>query len=148
MKARPHDTHYMLRYFLIGAGWCCVVLGILGIFLPLLPTTIFLLIATWCFARSSERFHHWLIKHPKLGPILHSWQNNTGITPSIRNRALAMLWLSLLISMAIVAKWWIVLLLCVIGCSVSVYLIRLPLVDHLPQSATHSDSGTAASMVD
>lgn len=144
MKAHPYSSHCMLRYLLIGAGWCCVTLGILGIFLPLLPTTIFLLMATWCFARSSERFHHWLISHAKLGPILRSWQNNTGITPAIRNRALAMLWLSLLVSMAIVTTWWLVLLLSVIGCGVSIYLLRLPLVEQLADNAAHTNPDTSA----
>lgn len=57
-------------------GWCCVGLGTLGIFLPLLPTTVFLLIAAWAFARSDERCHRWLLSHPHFGPMIECWQRH------------------------------------------------------------------------
>lgn len=56
------------------AGFILVGLAVLGIFLPLLPTTPLLLLAAACFSRSSERWHHWLLNHRTFGPIIRNWQ--------------------------------------------------------------------------
>ena len=64
-------------YLLI--GWCCVGLGTVGLFLPLLPTTVFLLIAVWAFARSDERYHRWLLEHRLFGPLIACWQRHRAI---------------------------------------------------------------------
>ena len=57
-------------------GFSCIGLGVMGIFLPLLPTTVFLLIAAWAFARSSERWHHWLLQHRYFGPLIRGWHEH------------------------------------------------------------------------
>ena len=107
------------RYLLMSLGIVSVALGAVGVFLPLLPTTPFILLALWCFARSSERFHQWLMKHPNFGPLITLWYSDEGIAPSSRNRILILMWCSLFISMAIIAKLWAVILLSTIGLSVS-----------------------------
>jgi uncharacterized protein len=131
MNSHSYRSRGLVRYLLISLGCICIFLAIVGIFLPLLPTTVFVLIAAWSFAQSSERFHHWLINHPKLGPIVRNWRSKNGINRSIRNRAIVTLWSTMVISMLLIGKLWVVLLLVGIGSGVSIYLLRLPLLENL-----------------
>jgi len=57
-------------------GWVFVMVGVVGIFLPLLPTTPFLLLAAYCFNQSSDKFHRWLLSHKVLGPPVKNWQEH------------------------------------------------------------------------
>jgi len=110
-------------------GWLCIVLGVLGIFLPLLPTTVFILLAAYCFSRSSERFHRWMLEHKYFGEILQTYQAGLGMPRKVRRRVLCLLWLSMGVSMWVVGQWWAVLLLSVIGLGVSGYLLQLPTLE-------------------
>ncbi|MEK9751922.1 MAG: YbaN family protein [Rhodospirillaceae bacterium] len=65
-----------MRWILLAFGWANVALGVIGAFLPGLPTTVFLLIALWAFSRSSLRFHGWLWHHPRLGPPVRDWHTH------------------------------------------------------------------------
>ena len=66
----------MKKLILLIVGWSCVCFGFVGIFIPGIPTTIFLIIALWAFARSSKRFHAWLLNHQRFGPILRNWESH------------------------------------------------------------------------
>jgi uncharacterized membrane protein YbaN (DUF454 family) len=81
-------------WLLLGTGWLSLALGVIGIFLPLLPTVPFLLLASACFARSSPRFHSWLLNHPTLGPPIVDWQQHRRIRPRAKIMALSMMALS------------------------------------------------------
>ena len=66
----------MKKIFLLSLGWLCVGLAFIGIFVPGIPTTIFLIIALWAFAQSSKKFHAWLLNHKRFRPILEKWQSH------------------------------------------------------------------------
>ena len=66
----------MKRLILITLGWICVGLGFVGIFVPGIPTTIFLIIALWAFTKTSKKLRHWLIHHKRFGPFLSNWQEH------------------------------------------------------------------------
>ncbi|MCP4621184.1 MAG: DUF454 domain-containing protein [Bradyrhizobium sp.] len=63
-----------MRIIYIGLGWVFVALGVIGLIMPLMPGAVFLIIAAWCFARSSPRFEAWLLDHPTLGKPLRDWR--------------------------------------------------------------------------
>ena len=73
-------TRNMFR--LIGFGF--LSLGIVGVFLPLLPTTPFILVATACFARSSERWHRWILANPTFGPMVRNWEENRCVSRRVK----------------------------------------------------------------
>lgn len=73
-------TETARKAVLIVLGWGFVVLGLIGVALPVLPTTPFMLLALWCFARSSQRFHDWLYHHRLFGPPLRKW-DRYGVIP-------------------------------------------------------------------
>ena len=68
-----------VRVVVLALGWGFVGVGVVGVFVPGLPTTVFLLVALWCFSRSSARFQHWLWTHPRLGPPLRAWHRERAI---------------------------------------------------------------------
>lgn len=70
-----------MRHLYFVLGWFFFVLGVIGAFLPVMPTTPFMLLALWAFARSSDRFHNWLYNHPVLGPPLQQWHQYRVIPP-------------------------------------------------------------------
>lgn len=80
-----------LKFLFIAVGVLSLIVGIVGIAVPLLPTTPFLLLSAFCFARSSEKFHSWLIHHPKLGPPIRDWQERGVIRRGPKIFATAML---------------------------------------------------------
>ena len=104
----------MPRIILIIIGWLAVALGTLGVFLPLLPTTPFILLAAWCFARSSPRFHHWLLYRPWFGGYLRHWQKYRAMPPGAKPRAVAMILLTFAISLWLVNLTWVRILLLII----------------------------------
>lgn len=114
-----------MRVALSAVGFLCVGLGILGLFLPLLPTTPFLLLAAACFARSSERFHQRLISHQTFGPLILHYQKDRSIPARARWTAVFLLWLMLGSSLIWVPLLWVQVILAGIGLAVTCYLFRL-----------------------
>ena len=74
----------MKRYILISLGFFFVALGAIGATLPVLPTVPFMILALWCFAKSSEKFHNWLYHHKIFGPQLQSWDKYKVIPPTAK----------------------------------------------------------------
>jgi uncharacterized membrane protein YbaN (DUF454 family) len=116
-----------MKWVLMTSGCISVVLGVTGIFLPLLPTTPFLLLAAACFVRSSPSFYQWLIAHPKLGSYILPYLNGTGIPKRAKLFTICLIWLSMgLSAWLVVPIIWGKLMLLLIGLCVTLYIYRLP----------------------
>lgn len=116
----------MKKYLLIAAGWAFVSLGVIGIFLPLMPTTIFFILAAACFARSSEKFYNWLIYHPKFGKFVRDYRENRGMPLRAKIIAVTMVILSIGSSAVFFTdKLYIRIILIAIAAGVIIYLLSL-----------------------
>lgn len=125
-RVREHDST-LVRWLLIAAGGICVVLGVIGIFLPLLPTTPLMLLAAACFARSSRRFHDWLLANRTFGPLILEWEKHRAIPRRTKLTAIALMSLTLAVSIVFfVEPPWLQGLLAAFGVLLAVWLYRIP----------------------
>ncbi|MDX1584716.1 MAG: YbaN family protein [Thermoanaerobaculia bacterium] len=111
------------KFGLLAAGFVSLGLGILGALLPLLPTTVFLLIAAYCFARSSDRFYAMLLGHRWSGPYIRNYRDGRPMTSTQLASTLGALWLSITASALLVRSIWIGLVLLGIATGVTTYLV-------------------------
>lgn len=115
-----------IRILLIACGTLCVGLGFIGIFLPVLPTTPFLLLAAACYARSSRRFYHWLLNNRWCGRYIRNYREGRGIPLRQKTITIVLLWLAIGYSaLFVVPHWWIKLLLAGIAVAVTVHIARI-----------------------
>ena len=116
-----------LKILLIACGTLCVALGVVGIFLPLMPTTVFLLMAAYCYARSSDRFYNKLVNHRILGTYIQSARGGRGMPRRAKVITLVLLWASIGATTIWTAHaWWLRLILFAIATGVTVHVARLP----------------------
>jgi uncharacterized membrane protein YbaN (DUF454 family) len=120
-------TSRLMRALLIVCGTLSVALGVIGIFLPLLPTTVFLLLAAACYARSSERFYLRLINNRWLGGYIRNQREGRGMRRRDKIVSVALLWIGIGATMIwTVDAWWLRLLLAAIAIGVTLHLVKLP----------------------
>lgn len=125
-----------IKYLLTIAGTISLVLGIIGIFAPILPTTPFLLLSAVCYMRSSNRLYNWLIKHKVFGVYISNYIKYKAIRKNIRIIALAFLWLSLGLSIYIIDSIHFRILLFAVGIGVSIHLCLLKTMDSIIQNVS------------
>lgn len=113
----------LTRTLLILCGTLCVALGVVGMFLPVLPTTPFLLLAAVCYARSSERFYHWLLTNRWCGEYIRNYREGRGIPVKQKLFIILLLWLSIgYAAWFVVSAWWLKLILLGIAVAVTIHL--------------------------
>ncbi len=113
----------MVNLLLMICGTFCVAAGVLGMFLPILPTTPFLLLAAFCYARSSKRFYRWLLTNRWFGEYLRNYREGKGIPLRQKVLTLMLLWLTIGYTVLFVASlWWIKLILLGIAVGVTMHL--------------------------
>ncbi len=114
------------KALLIFLGTVCVGLGIMGMFLPLMPTTVFLLMAAYCYSHSSEKFHNWLMTNKVFGKYISDYKSGKGISLRQKITTIAVLWASIGFSIWMTAAgFWITLLLLAVAVGVTLHLVLL-----------------------
>ncbi len=100
IKPPPLLPRWQRWVWLVG-GFVCLVVGVIGIVLPLLPTTPFVLLAAFCFSRGSARYERWMLNHPRFGPMVRGWRARRAIPLKAKQLAWGMMTLSS------VMAWWL-----------------------------------------
>lgn len=130
LTIHPADRMEKIAYFVFMKivytvlGSLTLALGILGIFLPLLPTTPFLLLSAWCYCRSSDRLYGWLMGHHVLGGYIRNYRDKRAITPAGKAVSLALLWITLCYCIfAVTDRLWLQLLLGAVLIGVTLHIL-------------------------
>jgi len=114
------------KYLWVIAGIVSIGLGLIGVFLPVLPTTPFLLLAAYCFGRGSPRFYRWLVERSRIGVYIRSYREGRGVPLKQKLLTIALLWVMIGFSIVFVATtWWFKALLAVIAVGVTVHLGKI-----------------------
>jgi uncharacterized membrane protein YbaN (DUF454 family) len=115
-----------IRGILIISGTIFVGIGMIGIIVPILPTTPFLLLAAACYLRSSEKFYNWLLNNKRFGPYITNYLEGKGLPLKIKLYAISMMWIMILLSIILfVENLFIRIILIIIAILVSIYLITI-----------------------
>jgi uncharacterized membrane protein YbaN (DUF454 family) len=123
-----HNSLFM-RWLYLGVGITALLLGILGIFLPILPTTPFILLAAACFARSSERLHDFLLGNRITGPIIYEWCQYRSIPQRVKRWVYFMIVLSFGSSILMVSSYWLKSMLIALLIILIFFIWRIPVRD-------------------
>jgi len=117
------------KIILIAAGFSCLILGAIGVFIPVLPTTPFVLLSAACFSASSRKLNDWLLKSRLFGPYIENYRTKQGVSARRKIASIAFLWAGLFISMFIVRTVWICIVLGAVGAGVTVHLLMIKTKD-------------------
>lgn len=136
----PRDHDYKTRRHLyLFLGWLCVALGLIGAVLPLMPTTVFLLIAAWAFSRSSERWHTWLREHARFGETIRAWEEHHAMPKRAKRVAFIALAASYAFTAYVFGPFsWAAIIggLCIAG--VALYIAHIPVLNKPLEQAAGS----------
>ena len=120
-----NKLYCIVKYLLVLLGSLSLVLGVSGIFLPVLPTTPFLLLSAALYMRSSARLYNWLLSHKHLGPYIKNFREHKAIPLKVKIVSVTMVWLTLLYCAAFVAwVWWMSVLFIAIAIGVTVHILH------------------------
>ena len=107
------------------AGSIFLVLGIIGIIFPILPTTPFLLLSAACYVRSSEKAYNWLIQNKIFGKIIRDYRAGKGISVKVKAITILFLWITIIISILFIVILWVQILLIILAILVSIHIILI-----------------------
>jgi uncharacterized protein len=122
----PRAESVLVRGGYLCLGFLCVGLGALGWVLPVMPGTVFFIIALWSFKRSSPKLEHWLLNHRVVGPTLQDWDRYKGIRPRTKAIAIVFIWAAIGLSIYVAGKWYVTAILLTVAAALTAYLWTRP----------------------
>ncbi len=126
-RARTGKQPAGLRWASFLLGWLFFGIGLLGAFLPMLPTTPFMLLALWAFSASSPRFHDWLFHHRIFGPPLQAWRRERVVPRGVKAVALGSMGASLLyVALRVRPPWWALGAMVAVALAGVIFLLSVP----------------------
>lgn len=125
-KNTPYSSLMRVLFFILGCVF--LIIGAVGIITPGLPTTVFVLLAAACWARSSKRFYQWLIQHHIFGKMIRDWENYRAIPRQAKFMAWGMMSISCISSFYLLpsSKWWISCFASLICLATTIWMYHLP----------------------
>ena len=123
LEVRPVGSRGGRAVFLV-LGHLCVALGVIGVFLPVMPTTVFLLGAAACYARASAGFYNRLLNNRVFGPIIADWRHYRAMTWKAKAYAIGFVWVGIGISVVLVPMVWLRVVLLGVAVAVTGFLLR------------------------
>ena len=122
---RP-EASFPLRAVLIVVGTASLAVGLIGVVVPVLPSTVFFLIAAACYARASTRLYRWLLSQRFVGPVITEWRRSRSLPPGVKTRALVAVVITFAVSIALVDSLVVRGILVITGIILATFLARLP----------------------
>ncbi len=119
------ERNKFIRILYLSAGVFCVIMGIIGVILPVWPTTIFMILAAWFFIRSSEKYYYKLVRNRIFGRMIRNYREYQGIEKNARIKSISLLWLTLGLSATFVEILYIRIILLLVGIGVTWHLVAL-----------------------
>lgn len=133
MSALIRFKRKIIKAVLLVVGWLSVILGVIGIFLPVMPTTPFLLLAAACFMRTSPKFYNWLVGHPQLGKYVVYYMEGKGIPFKAKIYTIVLMAMGMSFTIYWVPYVEVKIILPLIGVLVALYILRQPTLDVSPE---------------
>jgi uncharacterized membrane protein YbaN (DUF454 family) len=134
----------MKRILLIVCGSISLALGAVGVIIPVLPTTPFVLLAAGCFSASSPKAYRFLLRSRFFGPYIEHYRNGGGISKAAKARGIIVLWVLLTVSGIVVGKLWLVPVLAAVGIGVTLHLLLIKTKADTPQPGSGLPNGNRA----
>jgi hypothetical protein len=116
----------LLKGILVGSGTFFLIIGIIGIFIPILPTTPFLLLAAACYARGSKKFYNWLINNKWFGEYIKNYREGRGIPLTVKIISITLLWITIAFSTFIIVSIFLIqIILIIIAIAVTIHILKI-----------------------
>jgi hypothetical protein len=114
-----------MRAWWFASGWVAVAVGSIGVVVPGLPTTVFFILAAWCFSKSSPRFEQWVLELPTIGPMVRDHRDGLGMSRRAKRFAIGSMWTAIALSAVVLrGRWPIVVVIVALGLIGAAYIVR------------------------